>query len=314
MNESLIPSKPVLAANSLAGVLILDLLLESWPRDDVLVIVPPERIRHSWQPSVWEAAASAGITTLDPEDVNDPAVVEAVVAHGADLLLSVYYTQIFKEPLLNAVDGLALNFHPALLPKHRGTAPLVWAIAEGDTTTGMSVHEITLGVDTGPIRWQRPLAIHPSDTGYTLHLKAANLAAGIAGELIRRLRSGTPLPPGTEQSGAATVHTSRDPRLNRIDWTQPAERIRNVVRALSDPLPGAHTSWRGQRLGLERVEVAALRGPTHAPGMVQVDPDQGVCVWSGDGAVRIEVARWNERIVAGEDLASLGIREGEVLS
>lgn len=278
------------------------------------MIAPPDEVRHSWQPSLRDAAARAGVNTLNPENVNDPSVVHEISEHGADLLLSVYYTQIFREPLLNAVDGLALNFHPALLPRHRGTAPLVWAIAEGDTTTGMSVHEVTLGVDTGPIRWQRSLAIHPNDTGYSLHLKAANLAAGIAADLFRRLRSGTPLPPGVEQSGTASLHTSSDPRINRIDWSEPRERIRNVVRALSMPLPGAHTAWRGDRIGVEWVEPATLNGPSRPPGMVQVDPTEGVCVWAGDGAVRLERARWNERLLGNQDLLDIGIAEGEVLS
>lgn len=293
---------------------MLDLLLEVWPAGDLLVIVPPETVRHTWQPSVREAALRAGVAVIDPPDVNDSLVLEAVSAHEADLLLSVYYTQIFREPILSAVDGLALNFHPALLPRHRGTAPLVWAIAEGDTKAGMSVHEIALGVDTGPIRWQRPLAIHPDDTGYSLHLKASNLAAAIAADLIRRLVARRALPPAVEQTGAVTSHTSLDPQLNRIDWTQPVERIRNVVRALSAPLPGAYTSWRGDRLGLERVRTVMIGGPSRTPGMVQIDASEGICVWAGDGAVRLEAIRRGDDIITGSALDSLGINDGEVLS
>lgn len=314
MNDAACPQKPVLAGNSLAGVRVLDLLLECWPVEDVLVIVPPETVRHSWQPSLRDAAQRAGVTVIDPPDVNDPEVIDAITSHGADLLLSVYYTQIFKELLLTAVDGLALNFHPALLPRHRGTAPLVWAIAEGDAMAGMSVHEISLGIDTGPIRWQRPLAIHPDDTGYSLHLKASNLAVAIAAEIIRRLRAGRPLPPAVDQSGQATMHTSRDPQLNRIDWAEPAERIRNVVRALSSPLPGAYTSWRGERLGLERVRTALLRGPSRPSGMVQIDASEGICVWTGDGAVALDAVRRDDNVFDGEALDALGILEGEVLS
>src|SRR5262249_39830458 len=154
---------PVLAGNSHAAVYVLDLLLEAWPRDDILVIAAPDTKRHSWQPSLAERAAELDVRFIAPPKVNEPDVVQTVLDHHADLLLSVYYTQIFKAPFLEAINGPAVNFHPALLPKHRGTAPLIWAIAEGDTMAGLSVHELALGVDTGDLLYQRLLPIHPDD-------------------------------------------------------------------------------------------------------------------------------------------------------
>ena len=86
-----------------------------------------------------------------------------------------YYTQLFRA-LLDAMRGrYALNFHPSLLPRHRGVAPLIWAIAEGDAKAGLTVHHIDADVDAGRIVMQRPLPIHRDDTGFSLHMKTAKL-------------------------------------------------------------------------------------------------------------------------------------------
>src|SRR5262245_60949870 len=130
------PRRPVLAGNNEAAVLVLDLLLEEWAPADVLVIAPPGGAKHGWQPSLALHAAEHDVRVLEPEKVNDDEVVDELRRHGSDLLLSVYYTQLFRAPFLEAVDGPAVNFHPSLLPRHRGTAPLFWAIADGDEVDG----------------------------------------------------------------------------------------------------------------------------------------------------------------------------------
>jgi UDP-4-amino-4-deoxy-L-arabinose formyltransferase/UDP-glucuronic acid dehydrogenase (UDP-4-keto-hexauronic acid decarboxylating) len=307
------PRSPLLAGNSQAAIDVLELMLELWRPDEILVIAPPHGPKHSWQPSLAERAGHEGVRVLAPQDVNDPAVIAELGQRRTDLLLSVYYTQIFSPALLDVVDGLRLNFHPSLLPRHRGTAPLIWAIAEGDEQTGVTVHELTRGVDTGPIWWQRPLGIHRDDTGYTLHLKAAKLVRSIAADLLRRLEQDRPLPEPIAQTGAVSVHTSRDPQLNRIDWTLPAVRIRNVVRALAHPLPGADTTWSGETVGIERVELSDARRASHRPGMVDVAADGEVVVSAGDGALRLVTIRRDGRLLPATTLTAIGLGTGEIL-
>lgn len=304
----------MLAGNSHAGVYVLDLLLEVWRRDDILVIAAPETKRHDWQPSLAARAAELEVPCLVPARVNDDDVVQAVADHQADLLLSVYYTQIFSAPLLEAITGARLNFHPALLPKHRGTAPLIWAIAEGDTMAGLSVHEITLGVDTGDLLWQRVLPIHPEDTGYSLQMKAAALARATAAELIRCLVQGRPLPPPQRQTGTATHHTSRDPQLNQIDWDQPAAKVRNIVRALAHPLPGAYMTVGSRRIGVEWVEPRPTRTASRSPGMVEYDSSGSPTIWSADAPVAIEAIRFEGELLSGSTLRKLGVQEGDFAS
>ena len=280
----------VLAGNNAAAVRVLDLLLgvDVLDKADILCIAPPGPPRHGWQVSLSRAAAERGVRCLIPADVNDEATVAAVRAHDAKLLLSVYYTQLFGPELLAAVDGPALNFHPSLLPRHRGTAPVIHAIAEGDELTGLSVHHIAAGVDTGELVWQRPIPIARDDTGHVLHRKLEHLVVAAAADLMRRwLRDGT-LPPSVPQQGEPTIHRSTDPPLNAIDLTAPRERVRNVIRALAPPLPGAWVEHAGARLILRRAE--PVEAPPRPAGSIDEVADGELLLWATDGALRAEVA------------------------
>jgi methionyl-tRNA formyltransferase len=278
----------VLAGNNEAGCLVLDLLLEALSPADVLVVAPPGGVHHGWQPSLAAAAAESGVTAIAPADVNAPETVERVRAHGAGLLLSIYYTQIFRAELLDAVAGPAINFHPSLLPRHRGVAPLVWSLVEGDTATGVTAHHIDATIDTGAVLLQRPLPIHPADTGYDLHRKAARLVAAVAAELLREWLATGELPAGAPQTGTGSYHSLRDPQVNRLQFDQPAERVRNIVRALAPPLPGAWCEIGGRRLTFERVSHAAPQARSKPPGMLERLPDGGWAVWAQDGPLRID--------------------------
>lgn len=285
-------SRIVLAGNAAPGVRALDLLLEVVSPGNLLVIAPPRDSPPCWQESLADAAVERGVALLTPADVNDSYIVAAVRDHRPALLLSVHYTQLFRAPLLAAIDGPAINLHPSLLPRHRGASPLTWAIAEGDRRTGLSVHYIDAGVDTGPIIRQYPIPIHPDDTGYMLHLKMARLAAAAVADLLRHGAAHGELPLGKPQAPGGSVHRKRDGTLNALDLAQPAERVRNVVRALAPPLPGAYVSIDGEPVTLVRVEPVPLpRGPRLAAGTVQVAGGD-VLLWASDCPVR--VTAWHD--------------------
>ena len=312
------PSKalhPVLAGNSLAGIEVLGLLREAWPAEDILVVAPPEQGRHGWQPSLAAEARRVGVRVVQPEKVNAPEVIASLREHGADLLLSVYYTQIFRPDLLGAVEGPAVNLHPSLLPRHRGTAPLIWAIAEGDRVTGVSAHHLTAGIDTGPLIDQAPLPIHPDDTGYTLHLKAALLVKAITARLLRTVARGDAVPKGRPQSGPVSTHSTRDPNLNHIDWEQPRHRIRDIVRALAPPLPGAYVTVGDEHVVLERVEPAAAGTRPRAPGMFELgSPGAPALLWAADGALEVIGFRHGDESFPGAALSQrLGVLDGDMV-
>lgn len=306
----------MLAGNNLAARYVLELLLPVVEPSEILVIAPEPSDRSSWQESLTAHAERLGVASLSPRDVNDPDVVRRVTDHRPGLLLSVYYTQVFRPGLLESVDGPALNFHPALLPRHRGVAPLIWAIVEGDETTGVTVHHIDRGIDTGKVVLQHPIPIHPDDTGFVLHGKVARLVRAAAAELLRSHLTGQGIPTGREQSGVATYHSARDPQVNHIDWSWPARRIRNVVRALAPPLPCAFVELKGEKLALARVETVSWfderwRKP---PGMVELRPGEPPLVWALDGPLQLLQFVDGDETVSGVELpARRGLVEGQVL-
>ncbi len=304
-----------LAGNNLAAVYTLDLLLEAVLGDDLLVIAS-DSSGPAWQESLASHARRVEVDCITPSDVNEREVATRVAAHDPDLFLSVYYTQVFKGDLMRAIQGKALNFHPSLLPRHRGNAPLIWAIVEGDPMTGLSVHHIDAGIDTGNIVTQRKMPIHETDTGYVLHRKMANLVRAAAAEILRDFLSARALPVGQEQSGQSSYHSARDPRVNHLVWSDSRERIRSVVRALAPPLPGAYSHVDGETLVLARVDpVDTSRSSTKTPGMIEIERDGTPIVWASDGALRITAALVDDSLVPGPALAASGrLREGQVLS
>jgi methionyl-tRNA formyltransferase len=306
----------VLAGSNVAAILTLDLALEAIEPGAVLAIAPLGGRHHSWQPSLEEHAVSRGVECLVPENVNDVSVVERVRAHRPTLVLSVYYTQVFAPSLLDAVGCPVLNFHPSLLPRHRGTAPLIWAIADGERVTGLTLHYIDEGIDTGPVVSQHPMPIHWNDTGYTLHRKMALLVRATAAELLRTHVRGEPFPNGVAQIGSGSYHSRRDPPLNHLDWSAPRERIRNVVRALAPPLPGAFALLDGEPLVFGRVEPAELAAPTQRqPGMIELRRQQEPILWASDGPLRVVTILDEGELVPGTELESRRrVTQGQVLS
>jgi methionyl-tRNA formyltransferase len=305
----------VLAGNNLAAVYTLDLLLDVVEPDDILAVAPDPGSTPGWQVSLEEAAHATGVPCISPVDVNEAEILDRIAEQRANLLLSVYYTQIFRPTLLELVEGPVLNFHPSLLPRHRGTAPIVWAIVEGDAMTGLTVHHIDAGIDTGNVVMQQPIPIHPDDTGYRLHLKIAKLARAAAADLIRAWAQGRSIPPGREQSGEASSHSSRDPRVNHLNWSLPRDRIRNIVRALAPPLPGAFALVDDRALtiaSLEPVDVAGL--PSKPPGMLELLRGGGPIVWASDGPLRLATFVDDGVVRPGEELESRrNLVEGQML-
>jgi methionyl-tRNA formyltransferase len=277
--------------------------------------IAPEGGHHAWQPSLEEHAVSRGVSCLTPEDVNEASVIERVHSFQPTLFLSVYYTQVFRPNLLEAVECPVLNFHPSLLPRHRGTAPLIWAIAEGDRVTGLTLHDVDEGIDTGPILSQHRMPIHRNDTGYVLHQKMARLVRATAAELLRVHLRGETARPAAAQLGAASYHSRRDPPLNHLDWSSPRERIRNVVRALAPPLPGAHALIDGEPLVLGRVEPFDVGAPTlRPPGMVELRRGAEPIVWAADGPLRIVTFLEDGQLLTGTELpGARGLGHGQVL-
>jgi methionyl-tRNA formyltransferase len=232
-----------------------------------------------------EAAAAAGVPVLAPERVNDPDAVAALAALAPDLFVVCDYGQILSAPLLAVPRLGGINLHGSLLPRHRGAAPIQWAILEGDAVTGVSVIHMTPALDAGSVIAARPLPIGPHDTAADLEPRLAAIGAEAVVEAIDRLAAAVAAGTKPEEIGVPqdATRATRAPRLAKqdgvIDWSQPAARIERQRRAL-EPWPRAATFFtRGdgvrQRLVLADAEVAADPRAAAAPSGEVLDTAGG---------------------------------------
>lgn len=299
--------KTILLAYHEIGAAALDALVAS-PAEVVAVLTHRDDPQEGgWYRSVAAEAAKHGIPVFAPEDPNHPIWLERLAAMKPDVLVSAHYRRMVSAEFLAIFPRGGVNLHASLLPRFRGRAPINWVLVEGETETGVTLHEMTDAPDAGPILGQRSFAIDRDDTALSLTGKACVATRDLLGDLLPKIASGTaPRTPQDERH--ATVMPARRPEDGLIDWSQDAERIRNLVRAVTRPWPGAFTHVGDRRFLVWQAETVA--GESGEPGEVlSTDPLVVAC---GSGALRIEFGEPAEGLyLAGNQLAKeLNLVEG----
>ena len=243
-----------------------------------------------WFSSVRDLAVSSGIRTIAPEDVNAPGVVGEIAGISPDYLFSFYFRQMIKPPLLAGASRGALNLHGSLLPRYRGRAPVNWAILHGEKESGVTLHYMDEKPDHGDIVGQREVAITRNDTAETLTRKLAAEAQVLLRELYPALDEGT-APRVPQEHADSSYFGGRRPEDGRIDWASGAEDIRNLVRAVTDPWPGAYSIFQDRKLYVWSAEVRpALEGAS--PGCILIDGEGAPVVATGAGALELLELTW----------------------
>lgn len=288
--------RAVVCAYSEVGHACLDELLELGA--DVRLVVthrdsPNETI---WFPSVAERAQLANIPVLAPDDINAPETLASISDVRPELLLSFYFRHMMKLELLALASVGALNLHGSLLPRYRGRAPVNWVLINGETETGVTLHYMDEKPDHGDVVAQRAVSITRQDTARSLTRKLAEAGRALLREWYPLLVAGI-APRVPQDHRRSSYFGGRRPEDGAIDWRRDAESIRNLVRALTDPWPGAFTCFRGRRLLVWAAEVEpagsmdrgiALRGP----GALFLRQDGAPLIVTGDGALRLLDVTW----------------------
>jgi methionyl-tRNA formyltransferase len=285
-------------------------LIESGHRV-VSVVTQPDRPagrgRGLRPPPAKELARAHGLPVLQPERVNAPEALAALRALAPDAIVIAAYGQILKQPLLDLPQRGALNVHASLLPKYRGAAPSAAAILAGEQETGVTILEVMLKLDAGPVLAQRPLPIEPHDTTGTLNEKLAALGAGLLIEVLPAWERGDLTPQPQDEAQASNAPTvQREDAV--IDWSLPAVDVWRRVRAYQ-PWPVAMTRVGGEPLRI--LEAWPLTAdPDAPPGTVLPLPEAaeapagaGFAVRCGQGVLAVVRAqRAGRRALTGEEL------------
>ena len=248
-----------------------------------------------WFDSVAQLAAAHNIPVYAPDDINHPIWIKRIQEMQPDILFSFYYRNLIRQPLLDIPPRGCLNLHGSLLPKYRGRVPVNWALVHGESETGVTLHYMTPRPDDGDIVAQKRVPISDADTARTLFDKIVEASSELLDETLPQLIAGTAS--RTPQNHAeATYFGGRKAKDGAIDWRQSARQIRNLVRAVAQPYPGAFSEHNDQKLVIWQATVETENptknqdaAPGIAPGTVlSVSPLKIAC---GDGALRVDYAQ-----------------------
>ena len=284
------------------GYECLSLLLERG--DNVVALITHEDNPHEkiWFKTPAVAAREKGIPVFTPESVNTPEWRERIAALRPELILSVYYRHMIGTRILALPRLGAWNMHGSLLPKYRGRAPINWAVLHGEPRLGMTLHRMVKSADAGAIVDQEGVDIGPRDTAEQAFRKVMPCARRVLARQIDALLAGTA--PETPQDDAqATYFTGRKPEDGRIDWGQTSAQIFNLIRAVTDPYPGAFTDvgvapggarlmvwWAETDTPAARTAAERRAAGGVAPGEVlSVAP---LVIATGDGALELTKTEW----------------------
>lgn len=252
----------------------------------VLVVTQPDKPKGRGQelaaPPVKRWALEHGLPVEQPEKLKATRFHERVLPLQADVAVVAAYGKILPPELLAAPRMGCVNVHGSLLPRWRGAAPIQWAIASSDPTTGVCLMVLEAGLDTGPVFARREIPIGPADTGGSMHDALAELgAAALREELLPYVRGErTPVPQDHARATHAPILKKED---GRLDFARPARELEARLRAFT-PWPGAYTFVDGKLLKVLQAAVAAGRGQ---PGEVLSAGPEGIEVACGEGSLRL---------------------------
>jgi methionyl-tRNA formyltransferase len=285
--------------------------------DLVAVVAQPDRPagrgQHALAPATARWAVTHGVTLLQPPKLREPSVLASLSELEPALIVVAAYGKILPPALLALPPRGCVNVHASLLPKLRGAAPIQWAIANGETETGVTLMQMEEGLDSGPLLAQERLSIEPTDTGGSLTVKLAALGGAMLTRHLPALLDGT-LRAVPQDHGRATLA----PKLTRedavLDFRKPARELEARVRAFQ-PWPGAF----GHLPGGMRLKVLAARaelGRVGKPGQVLESSRGELAVACGQGVLAFTQVQAEGRraMTAGEFLAGNPLPVGTQLS
>jgi len=273
------------------GVNCLQALLDAGIQVDLVITHTDDPNENIWFASVVELCKQKNIPYLQPQANDLNALLPRLQALQPDYIFSFYYRYLIPTALLACARIAALNMHGSLLPKYRGRAPINWAILHGETETGATLHIMEAKPDAGEIVGQQPVNIGTNDTATEVFARVSAAAVQVIQIVLPQLLTGQlkRLPNRLEQG---SYFGGRKPADGKVDWSQTAQSIHNLIRAVAPPYPGAFTTWQGQQMILASSILLASPPPQlqlGQPGVQMVDNQVfGIC---GDRQV-IEILRW----------------------
>ncbi|HHV39490.1 MAG TPA: methionyl-tRNA formyltransferase [Tepidimicrobium sp.] len=255
----------------------------------VLVVTQKDRPRgrgKKVQPTPIKAKAlELGLEVYQPKSINSREAIDMLKEKSPDCIVVAAYGQILKKEILKLPRYGCINIHASLLPRHRGAAPINWALISGDEETGITIMEMDQGLDTGDILSAEKIPIKPEDDSQTLHDKLAQLGGQLIVETLDNIGRG--MVTKLHQNDSLSTYAPRLSKdMGKIDWNSSGDDIVNLVRGLK-PWPSAYTSYKKQDIKIHKVRKVE-KFSQEDTGMVVKVSEKGIYVNCLDSCIIIE--------------------------
>ena len=260
---------------------------------------PAGRGRQPTPPPVKVLTEAAGIPLYQPKSLRSEEAVEPLRVWQPEMIVVAAFGQILRPHLLALPPLGCVNVHASLLPRWRGASPIQYALLVGDSETGVSLMQMDVGLDTGPVYVQQAIPIAADETAASLHDKLAELGAAMVGKHLTEIGQGTLV--ATPQNNADSTYAPMIKKEDgQLEWQQTSEALERRIRAMT-PWPGAFTLWQGQLLKVIRASVVKGRLPADQPGKVVAWGDTAVVLTQNGGLALQEIQLAGKRAMATAD-------------
>jgi methionyl-tRNA formyltransferase len=291
------------------GKSVLEAILDKGVDEVVAVYCAPDKEGRPLDP-IKELGLEKGLPIFQPESYKNPEVWKQMATHEADLCVMAYVLLFVPEEALNVPKYGSIQYHPSLLPWHKGPSSINWPIIMGKEKTGLSIFWPDNGLDTGPILLQKEVDIEPDDTlGSVYFNKLYPLGVEAMMESIELVRAGNP-PRESQDADAGSYEgwCRKDDVL--VDWSKSTDAAYNLIRG-ANPQPGAWTTFNGAEVKIFDSRKAEGSG---TPGSVLAVDNDGIVVATADGAIRLMKVRADAgKQSAREYAAAAGLEAGSML-
>jgi methionyl-tRNA formyltransferase len=277
---------------------------------EIAGVSAPRPVEGQRPDALWAAAEAAGLPTVDTADLKQPKGLDAWKALNADLCVMAFVTAILSEDVFAAARLGAVQYHPSLLPLHRGSSAMNWAIINGDPETGLTIFWPDRGIDTGPVLLQKRCPIGPEETVGSLYFERLfPMGVDAIAEAVQLVDAGDP-PRIVQDHALATYEPPCGDEHAAIRWHEPAARIHALIRGCN-PQPGAFTTFEGAPLRIFDCRLTGAQEPGMPGRVLRVD-GEGFDVRLNGGVLRVLRVQpaGQKKLSAGEWAGAAGLKEG----
>jgi methionyl-tRNA formyltransferase len=291
------------------GKAVLEKLLE---RGEEVVAVYGAEDRNGRVDPLIAYAREQGLPVHQPKSFKTDEAVAELKAMNADLGVMAFVTKFVPSTFLNVPSKGTIQYHPSLLPLHRGPSSINWPIIQGETKTGLTIFWPDDGLDTGPVLLQKEVGIGPDDTLGSIYFdRLFPMGVDAMMEAVDLVRDGK-APRIVQDESKATYESWCKAEDVEIDWSRPVAEIYNLIRG-ANPQPGAWTTHGGKKLQI--FDASRDSGGDGAPGTVISAGEDGIAIAANGGAIiaRRVRAEGSDKLKAGEYVAGTGLKQGDRL-